>query len=85
MKKINLALEYAQRYLKNNESNALAYITLAEAYATMTDDEGFYTNIEKAIQSGFPIWDQLEEPYFEKYVGQDRFKKMLSKYKVFSK
>ena len=81
MKSFNLAIEYAKRALTVNSKNSFAYCTLAEAYASMFDDEGFYSNLELALQYGYPAWEQLDEVVYEKYEKQSRFQKMIAKYR----
>ncbi len=80
MKSFNLAIEYAQRALSKNNKDSFAYSTLAEAYATLFDDEGFYNNLELALQYGYPAWEQLDDLVYEKYAKQTRFQKMIAKY-----
>lgn len=81
MNSFNLAIEYAKRALMIDERNSFAYCTLAEAYASKHDDEGFYKNIELALKYGYPAWEQLDEFVYEKYAKQTRFQKIISKYK----
>lgn len=81
MNSFNLAIEYAKRALMLDNKNSFAYCTLAEAYAAKQDDEGFYQNIELALQYGFPVWEQLDEVVYDKYVKQPRFQTMMVKYK----
>lgn len=81
MKGHNLAIEYAQRALKINNKNGLAYITLAETYAIAGDEEGFYKNAELAMKCGFPFWEQLDEPAYERYTNQKRLKTIVQKYR----
>ncbi len=77
----NLAIQYGERALKLNKTNARAYIILAEAYALRHQDEDFYSNLELALQYGFPVWEQIEEPAYEKYRVEDRFNSLIKKYK----
>lgn len=81
MKSFNLAIEYAKRALSVDSKNSFAYCTLAEAYASLFDDEGFYKNLELALQYGYPAWEQLDEIIYEKYAKQTRFQKMMAQYK----
>lgn len=81
MKKNNLAIEYAQKALKVNKKNGFAYCTLAEAYGLMGNEELFYQNVELAMQYGFPVWEQIDEPPYERYIKQERFRKLLQKYR----
>lgn len=78
--RINLAIEYAKRALKINQENGFAYVTLAEAYAIMTKDEEFYDNLEQALRLGFPFWETLDEPCFERYKAEERLQFLLGKY-----
>ncbi len=77
----NLAIQYGERALKLNQNNSRAYLVLAEAYAMQDEDEDFYKNLELAMQYGFPVWEQIDEPAYEKYRVQDRFTLLLQKYK----
>jgi tetratricopeptide (TPR) repeat protein len=78
--RINLAIEYAKRAIKINQENGFAYATLAEAYAVLTKDEEFYDNFEEALRLGFPFWETLDEPCFEKYKSEERLQFLLGKY-----
>jgi len=81
MKSFNLAIEYAKRALIVDNKNSFAYCTLAEAYASLLDDEGFYQNLELAMLHGYPAWEELDEIVYEKYAKQSRFQKVIAKYK----
>jgi hypothetical protein len=80
MKTNSLAIEYAQRALKLNSKNGFAYCTLAEAYASF-DEENFYKNIELAMKFGYPVWEHHDDPAYDRFVKQDRFVKLMKKYK----
>lgn len=77
----NLAIQFGERALKLNQSNPRAYIVLAEAYALQNQDEDFYKNVELALQYGFPVWEQIDEPAYEKYRIEDRFNALLKRYR----
>ena len=80
MQSYNLAIEFAHRALKANNQNAFAYYTLAEAYATKQDEEGFFNNLELALKYGSPSWEQLDEVVLDRYSKTTRFKDLVKKY-----
>ena len=81
MEKHYLAIEYAEKALKANDKNGFAYVTLAETYAFMGNDEVFYKNIEQVLKCNFPVWEYLDEITFEKYHKQTRFSNLIKKYR----
>lgn len=81
MDKINLALEYAQKAIKENSENGFAYSTLAENYAKTGDNENFYKYTEKALENGYPAWEVMDVPPYDRYASQERFRKLIKKYR----
>lgn len=81
MNKQILAIQYAEKALKINNKNGFAYNTLAETYGMMGDDRRFYQNVELALKCGFPVWEQVEEAPYNRYHVQDKFKKLVKKYR----
>ncbi len=88
--KYDLALNYVYRSIELNPAFAIAYTTLAEIKSKLNQDEEFYINLETALRlnSGFGNEQKIdpeifsEDSIYKKYYTQDRFKRIMEKYKI---
>lgn len=51
--------------------------TMSEICAAKVDHDGFYKNMEKAIELGFPLCRFLHDEIYNPYVSEDRFLKLI--------
>ncbi|MCS6821049.1 MAG: hypothetical protein NZ551_04185 [Microscillaceae bacterium] len=66
--------------MKENRKSYLVYSILAEAYALLGDTKNFYETLETALQNGFPLHENLDEPAYERYIHQEEFQALLKRY-----
>ena len=83
LKDYKSALENVSKSIELNPKLGIAYSTLAEIYADMgkEHENEFYINIELALMFGHPVWDDSNDESYQPYLTQERFKKLLEKYK----
>lgn len=76
------ALYMATLAIKVDSTNAFPFKTIAELNGLAGDEQGFYSNLENAIQKGFKMReiDDLNDPPYNKYSTQERFKLLKAKY-----
>ncbi len=55
--------------------------TIAEIYAAMGNKDVFYTEVEKAMQLGAPVWLYLDDEVYAPFKEQQQFKDLIAKYK----
>ncbi len=74
LKYINMAKE-----VDGNVGNI--YGTLALIYSDQNDTSKFFTYLETALEKGCPVWLYENDPGLAKHINNDRYKKMIRKYK----
>ena len=76
----DMALKYAQRALEIDSTYALAYSTLAELAAIISNNEEFYQNLDLALKYGFEVWDYIEYDPYSRYKEEAKFLELIEKY-----
>lgn len=72
------AMVYVKKAIALDSTIAYPFTTLAEIYALQGNNEGFYRNVEKAIQLGFQYYPKTlqEEPY-TRFAKDRRFLELI--------
>jgi tetratricopeptide (TPR) repeat protein len=80
MKDYDKAIQFAREALGYNSAFFSAYITLAEIYGELGDNDNFYKNLRIGLESGFDLED-IDERIKKKYFKDKEFKKFLKNIK----
>lgn len=75
------ALDILLPVISSHPDDAYMHNTLAEVYAALNNKEGFYTEVEKAMQLGAPVWDYTGDAVYAPYKDEQQFKDLVAKYK----
>jgi len=75
--KYDAAIKDAQRALELDPGFDLAYATLAEISATQGNCEGFFTNLSKSVDLGFPLHKYSFDEVYSQFQDDERYKKLL--------
>lgn len=79
-KEYDKAISFAKSAISYNGDFFYGYITLAEIYGEIGDDENFYKNLQLGLESGFNIED-IDESIKKKYFKNKEFKNFLKNVK----
>jgi hypothetical protein len=79
--KLDSAFVDARKSIQIDSNNWQTYSTLAQIEAVRKNDNGFYENIEKALQHHGEVWNYLDEKGIVLYKNDERFINMLTSYK----
>lgn len=77
-----MAIKKSQEIIEKDENFGYPYSIMAQCYAKTKQDELFYKNVEIALKHKVPVWTWLKTDPWDKYVGQERFDKLISKYRL---
>ena len=81
----NLTLMDAKKYfdesIKMNNNIKILYIYMSMIYDYEKDDDNFYLYLEKALDSGYDNFDQLEFKHFNSRQNEEKFIDLIKKYK----
>ncbi|MGV8093164.1 MAG: tetratricopeptide repeat protein [Mangrovibacterium sp.] len=80
MKDYDKAIQFAREALDYNSAFFSAYITLAEIYGELGDNDNFYKNLRIGLEAGFDLED-IDERIKKKYFKDKEFKKFLKNIK----
>jgi tetratricopeptide (TPR) repeat protein len=76
-------LRFALRLDSTSYSATFPLATLAEIYGLKGDKEKFYSSLEKSIRLGFkPDRDFNQIEPYKTFLSEERYKKLLAKYKI---
>lgn len=75
--KYDEAVKDAQKALELDPGFDLAYATLAEVAAIQGDREGFFTNLSKSVDLGFPLHKYSFDDVYSQFQDDDRYKSLL--------
>jgi tetratricopeptide (TPR) repeat protein len=75
------ARDDASRTITRNPNFCWGYLSLAQAYAKLNDEESFYHNLEQALIKHCEAWLFTEQVGFLEYRDRARFKRLMAKYR----
>ncbi len=78
----DISIAKAKEIVAKNEEFGYPYSILAQCYAKQNKEELFYKNLEIALKYKVPVWTWLKTDPWNKYVGQERFDKLIQKYRL---
>jgi tetratricopeptide (TPR) repeat protein len=78
----DMAIIKSNELIAKNEEFGYPYSILAQCYAKKKNEELFYKNLEIALKYKVPVWTWLKTDPWDKYVGQERFDKLIQKYRL---
>jgi tetratricopeptide (TPR) repeat protein len=78
----DIAIQKANEIIARNEEFGYPYSILAQCYAKKGNEELFYKNTEIALKYKVPVWTWLKSDPWNLYVGQERFDKLIAKYRL---
>jgi len=81
LEKTDLAYSDAQRAIILDPANGYPYATLAQIATFRNDTEGFYANIEKAMQKHVPVWEFTNAPGIVEHIREKRLQDLTEHYK----
>ncbi len=83
LKKLEVAEENIKKAIELDKNYSNAYATLAIIYAIKKETEAFYKNFELALKKdlNFDMFDLLQDEIINTFLKEERFQKLLKKYK----
>jgi tetratricopeptide (TPR) repeat protein len=78
----DIAIQKSKAIIDKNPDFGYPYSILAQCYAKQQQEELFYKNLEIALKYKVPVWTWLNSDPWKDYVGQERFDRLIAKYRL---